>query len=145
MKKHVAILISLMLIPCIAWCQDKERMGEFGDRCACHDISKMPGWEQYYIMQGDTMFSISYYTWEDRDSVVCKPLEKIGRNKWISRSDDSTLYFELKLVRTCKKNKRDIPGKDYKLRSVTRYENGKRKFKAIYWWNMMYKKTYYNY
>ncbi len=91
------------------------------------------------------MFSISYYTWEDRDSVVCKPLEKIGKNKWISRSNDSTLYFELKLVRTCKKNKRDIPGKNYKVRSETRYENGKRKFKAIYWWNMMYRKNYYNY
>ena len=145
MKKYVAILVSLMLIPCIAWCQDEERMGDFGDRFACHDISKMLGWERYYVMRGDTMFSISYYIREDGDSIVSKPLEKIGRNKWISRSNDSTLYFELKLVRTCKKNKRDIPGKNYKVRSETRYENGKRKFKAFYWWNMSYVKTYYSY
>ena len=145
MNKYIVILISFILIPCIALCQNKERMGDFEDRCACHDISKMPGWEQYYIMQADTMFSISYYIREDRDSVVCKPLEKIGRNKWILRNNDSTLCVELKLVRTCKKNKRGIPGKNYKVRSMTRYENGKIKFKAFYWCNMSYRKTYFTY
>lgn len=137
MKKNIAILIPLIVLHCSTWCQIEDRLG-------CYDISRMPGWERYYVQQRDTMFCITYYSRDDEDSIVYQPLEKIGRKRWILRNRDTSLYFELKLVRTCHKNKRSIPGKSYKLRSLTRYENGKRKFKSSYWWRVMYRKSFNN-
>lgn len=135
-KRILTFLIPLLLLHFHAMCQIEDY--------SCDDISRMTGPEVYYILQRDTMFCVSVYLNDSVDSVVYKPLEKIKRNIWLSRSSDSTLYWELKLIRSCHKNKRGIPGKDYRVRYMIRYENGLRKFKIVYLGKMLYKKNYYN-